>query len=91
MFVEEFIQQHDLFFVLGISPQERQSQTNEVFSDKWTKYSKKENQNQDCIFEFVKRWISRIVWLFKWSWPQKILRKQSIVIDAGCGPDYKVK
>ena len=35
---------------------EGQSQTNDVFSDKWTEYSEEDEKNQERLFEFQKRW-----------------------------------
>lgn len=70
---------------------ENQSQTNEIFSDKWIKYSKEQMQEQEKLFQFQKKWYLD---LYSFSSEQELklyLEDQEYVLDAGCGLGYKAK
>ena len=70
---------------------ENQSQTNEIFSDKWIKYSQEQMQEQEKLFQFQKEWYLD---LYSFSSEQELkfyLEDQEYVLDAGCGLGYKAK
>lgn len=90
-FVEDIFQERGVFIVSDMSKQEGQSQTNDVFSDKWKKYSKEEKQNQERLFEFQKRWYLELYNFTNEDDLKRYLEKQNVVIDAGCGLGYKAK
>ena len=48
----DFFEDRGVLIVTDISTREGQSQTNDAFSDKWTKYSKEEQENQERFFNF---------------------------------------
>jgi ubiquinone/menaquinone biosynthesis C-methylase UbiE len=77
--------------VSGISTQERQSQTNDIFSDKWTKYSQEDWENQERLFEFQRQWYLKLYGFSSENDLKNYLEEQSVVIDAGCGLGYKSK
>ena len=52
MFGGEFVEDRGVLLVSDPSHLERQSQTNDVFSDKWTKYSEEDERNQERLFDF---------------------------------------
>ena len=56
LFEGEFLEDRGVLLVSDHSHLEGQSQTNDVFSDKWTKYSEEDEKNQERLFDFQKRW-----------------------------------
>ena len=91
LFEKDFFEDRGVLIVSDISTQEGQSQTNGVFSDKWTKYSQEKQENQERLFEFQKRWYLELYDFSNEDDLKRYLEKQSIVIDAGCGLGYKAK
>lgn len=68
-----------------------QSQTNSIFSDKWIKYSKEDQDEQQRLFEFQKEWYLKLYNFSSENDLKKYLEKQDVVLDAGCGLGYKAK
>ena len=91
LFVEEFFEDRGVLIVSDLSTDKGQSHTNDVFSDKWTKYNKEEKQNQERLFEFQKRWYLELYDFSNEAELKKYLEKQSVIVDAGCGLGYKAK
>jgi ubiquinone/menaquinone biosynthesis C-methylase UbiE len=91
IFDGSFIESRGVLIVSDLSLLERQSQTNDVFSDKWTEYSAEDEKNQKLFFEFQKRWYLDLYNFSSEGALKKYLEKQSVVIDAGCGLGYKAK
>jgi ubiquinone/menaquinone biosynthesis C-methylase UbiE len=91
LFVGDFIEDQGVLIVSDPSLLEAQSQTNAVFSDKWTKYNKEEEENQERLFNFQKRWYLELYNFSSEDELKRYLEKQTVVIDAGCGLGYKAK
>lgn len=73
------------------SDSENQSQTNEIFSHKWIKYSQEEIEEQEKLFQFQKDWYLDL-YSFRNEEDLKIfLEDKEYVLDAGCGLGYKAK
>lgn len=70
---------------------ENQSQTNSIFSDKWVKYSKEDQDEQQRLFEFQKKWYLSLYNFSSENDLKKYLEQQEVVLDAGCGLGYKAK
>ena len=69
---------------------ENQSQTNDIFSDKWIKYSEEQIEEQEKLFKFQKEWYLDL-YSFKVKDLAQYLSGKEYVLDAGCGLGYKVK
>jgi ubiquinone/menaquinone biosynthesis C-methylase UbiE len=91
LFEGEFVEDRRVLLVSDPSHLERQSQTNDVFSDKWTKYSEEDERNQERLFDFQKRWYLELYGFASEDHLRKYLENQAVVIDAGCGLGYKAK
>lgn len=70
---------------------EKQSQTNDIFSDKWVKYSEEDQNNQELLFDFQKKWYLDLYGFSSEDALAEYLKNQEIVLDAGCGLGYKAK
>jgi len=91
LFEGEFAEDRGVLLVSDPSHLESQSQTNDVFSDKWTKYSEEDERNQERLFDFQKRWYLELYGFSSEDHLKKYLENQAVVIDAGCGLGYKAK
>jgi len=79
----------DVLIVTDESSDENQAQTNAVFSDKWTKYSQKNIDDQERLFEFQKRWYLELYDFGDEYELKNYLKRQEVILDAGCGLGYK--
>ena len=68
---------------------ENQAQTNKVFSDKWVKYSEEELDEQEQLFAFQKNWYLSLYDFADEAELGRYLRRQTVILDAGCGLGYK--
>jgi ubiquinone/menaquinone biosynthesis C-methylase UbiE len=75
----------------GDSTRENQYQTNEIFSDKWVKYNKEDQEKQEQLFEFQKKWYLDLYDFSSEDDLKSYLQQQEVVLDAGCGLGYKAK
>lgn len=91
LFESEFIEDRRVLVVSDSSHLEGQSQTNDVFSDKWTKYSEEDEKNQELLSDFQKRWYLELYDFSSEDELRKYLEKQAVVLDAGCGLGFKAK
>ena len=82
LFVEEFFEDRGVLIVSGISTQEGQSQTNDIFSEKWTKYSQEDWENQERFFEFQRQWYLKLYGFSSENDLKNYLEEQSVVIEA---------
>lgn len=71
----------------GQSDFARQQQTNEVFSDKWTKYDQSEEKER--LYEFQRQWYLKLYGFESEAELQGFLRRCDVILDAGCGLGYK--
>jgi ubiquinone/menaquinone biosynthesis C-methylase UbiE len=65
----------------------RQQQTNDVFSDQWTKYDQSEEKER--LYEFQRQWYLKLYGFASESELQKFLCCCDVILDAGCGLGYK--
>ena len=64
-----------------------QSQTNEVFSDKWGRYNK--NSNKEKLFKMQRRWYLKLYGFGSENKLASFLKSKKVIFDAGCGLGYK--
>jgi ubiquinone/menaquinone biosynthesis C-methylase UbiE len=65
----------------------KQQQTNEVFTDKWTKYN--ESKEKERLYEFQRKWYLKLYGFESEENLQNFLRRCDVILDAGCGLGYK--
>jgi len=90
-FIQSFPKTDNVLIVSGDAEATNQAQTNEVFSDKWVKYSKEQLDEQQRLFEFQKKWYLDLYGFVDEQELQAYLQKQEVILDAGCGLGYKAK
>ena len=89
---ENNIQYHDGVYInQNTSNFENQLQTNDVFSDKWSKFFEEEIKKQDRVFEFQKKWYLDLYGFENEDSLSYYLTDKAIILDAGCGLGYKAK
>ena len=91
LFVGEYVKKDNVLVVSEEALSLGQSQTNDIFSDKWVKYSKEEIKDQEALFELQKNWYLELYDFDSEDDLKAYLEKQSVVLDAGCGLGYKAK
>jgi len=64
-----------------------QQQTNEVFSEKWTKYDSSEEKEK--LYEFQRNWYLKLYGFGTEEALARHLASFDVVLDAGCGLGYK--
>ena len=64
-----------------------QSQTNEAFSDKWSRYDK--SSEKEGLYEMQKRWYLDLYGFNTEESLAVFLKGRKIIFDAGCGLGYK--
>jgi len=78
----------DNFAVLmNTSKFENQQQTNNVFSEKWNRYSNSEEKER--LYEFQRQWYLRLYGFPDENALAAHLQSCKVVVDAGCGLGYK--
>ena len=83
LIVKEFLQDWGGFIISGTSTLESQSKTNDILSDKWTKYSKEDWGNHKRLFEFQRQCYLKLYGFLSGDKLKNYLEKQCVVIDAG--------
>lgn len=78
---ENFLDQRHL------SGAENQDQTNEVFSEKWSKYD--QSGEQDRLYAFQKEWYLKLYGFATEGALKNFLKDKTVIFDAGCGLGYK--
>jgi ubiquinone/menaquinone biosynthesis C-methylase UbiE len=91
LFEGDYKEERGVLIVSNSSDYSGQSQTNDVFSDKWVAYSKEEEENQELLADFQKSWYLDLYGFKNEDDLKKYLEAQTIVLDAGCGLGYKAK
>jgi SAM-dependent methyltransferase len=67
-----------------------QQQTNEVFTDKWQRYSdSSERSEQERLYEFQRQWYLKLYGFGTEDAQRAHLARCQVVFDAGCGLGYK--
>ena len=91
LFIEKLSKEGNVYITSKRSEVENQSQTNEVFSEKWGKYNKEEITEQERLFEFQKKWYLNLYGFENENDLKKYLNDKDVILDAGCGLGYKAK
>ena len=91
IFQQEFSIQDGVFIISDESNIENQSQTNDIFSEKWIKYSQEELSEQEALFEFQKKWYLDLYSFKDEKELAAYLANKEVILDAGCGLGYKAK
>lgn len=77
----------NLVWQTAASADARQQQTNEVFSDKWSRYERSDEKER--LYEFQRQWYLRLYGFADEAALAAHLRRCRVVFDAGCGLGYK--
>lgn len=64
-----------------------QSQTNEVFSDKWSRYEK--SPEKEGLYEMQRRWYLELYGFDSEASLALFLKQRKVIFDAGCGLGFK--
>ena len=91
LFIEKLSKEGNVYITSKRSEVENQSQTNEVFSEKWDKYNKEEITKQEKSFNFQKKWYLDLYGFENENDLKKYLNEKDVILDAGCGLGYKAK
>ena len=91
LFEKNLKTQSDVYIIEDKSLKENQSQTNNIFSDKWSSLNDEGLEKQNRAFDFQKKWYLNLYGFANEKELQKFLANQSIIVDAGCGLGYKSK
>ena len=91
LFTNELEVRNNVWIASEDSSDENQSQTNNIFSNKWDIYSKDEIESQLKFFEFQKEWYLNLYNFKDEEDLRQYLSKKEFVLDAGCGLGYKSK
>lgn len=87
IFNQEVHLKDNLIIISENSLDENQQQTNEIFSDKWSKvYEEKGTEKLD---EFQRKWYLDLYGFEDENHLQKFLSSKQVILDAGCGLGYK--
>ena len=73
----------------GAALEDNQSQTNDVFSEKWTQFNEEEQKSQEKLFEFQRNWYLELYGFNSEEDLKTYLNGCQVVLDAGCGLGYK--
>ena len=91
LFTGQFELRSNVWVTSDNSTDENQSQTNNIFSNKWDIYSKDEIESQLKFFEFQKEWYLNLYNFKDEEDLRQYLSTKEFVLDAGCGLGYKAK
>ena len=91
LFIEKLSKEGNVYITSNESLIENQTQTNQVFSEKWGKYNKEEITEQEKLFEFQKKWYLNLYGFENENDLKKYLNDKDVILDAGCGLGYKAK
>jgi len=70
-----------------VSGAENQNQTNEVFTEKWSKYD--QSDEQDKLYAFQLEWYLTLYGFETEEALRNFLKDKTVIFDAGCGLGYK--
>jgi ubiquinone/menaquinone biosynthesis C-methylase UbiE len=91
LFEGDFTDDRGVLVVSDLSLLDRESQTNDAFSDKWSKYQLEDKKTKERFFDKQKAWYLELYDFSSEGELKKYLENQDVVIDAGCGLGYKAK
>ncbi|WP_179858631.1 class I SAM-dependent methyltransferase, partial [Helicobacter pullorum] len=75
--------------IVDRAKEENQSQTAEVFSEKWVSYSKNvSKEEQEKLWQFQKEWYLKLYGFDDERDLASFLKTKKVVFDAGCGLGY---
>jgi ubiquinone/menaquinone biosynthesis C-methylase UbiE len=87
IFLDEVVIHDNLIQLSSISENKNQQQTNEMFSDKWTKVDEMESVSKMEATQL--QWYLSLYGFTDESTLSEFLKSKKIIIDAGCGLGYK--
>src|ERR1044071_821608 len=87
LFIQKINLQENLVLLETESGAKNQQQTNEAFSEKWTKVEKEDDVEK--MEEFQRDWYLKLYGFENEKDLAKFLSTKKIIIDAGCGLGYK--
>ena len=79
----------NLIYLQNKSDFKNQQQTNDVFSEKWTKYEKTEEKEK--LYKMQKEWYLKLYGFESENDLSNFLKTKKYIFDAGCGLGYKAK
>jgi len=79
----------NLIYLQNKSDFKNQQQTNDVFSEKWTKYEKTEEKEK--LYKMQKEWYLKLYGFESENDLASFLKTKKYIFDAGCGLGYKAK
>jgi len=79
----------NLIYLQNKSDFKNQQQTNDVFSEKWTKYEKTEEKEK--LYKMQKEWYLKLYGFESENDLASFLKTRKYIFDAGCGLGYKAK
>ncbi|WP_104722750.1 class I SAM-dependent methyltransferase [Helicobacter mesocricetorum] len=89
IFKEKIVFEGNFANTLKSIKEENQSQTADVFSQKWVSYDKNvKEKEQQALWDFQKQWYLKLYGFKDEQDLASFLQQQSIVFDAGCGLGY---
>ena len=91
IFIQELPQINGVYIASEDSDLENQSQTNDIFSDKWIKYSEEQIEEQEKLFKFQKEWYLDLYSFKSEKDLAQYLSDKEYVLDVVCGLGYKAK
>lgn len=78
------------FAVVGkVSDHKNQQQTNDVFTEKWSKYNDNVEQAKESLYAFQRNWYLKLYGFESEAEFSKFLQDKPVILDAGCGLGYK--
>lgn len=79
----------NFIYLRNVSEHTNQQQTNEAFSEKWTKYEKADEKEK--LHDFAKEWYLKLYGFKSEADLAHFLQSKKYILDAGCGAGYKTK
>ncbi|GAA0475330.1 class I SAM-dependent methyltransferase [Parasphingorhabdus litoris] len=71
------------------SEHQNQQQTNNVFTEKWSKYDDNEEQAKENLYAFQRDWYLKLYGFESEEEFAQFLQDKPVILDAGCGLGYK--
>lgn len=88
-FSEKITLKNNVWVLSDTQKDQNHQQTNEVFSDKWSRFEKEDSGNNNKLFLFQKKWYLDLYGFKDESDLKRFLNNKKVILDAGCGLGYK--
>jgi len=89
IFKEDITIEDNFIYLQSKSEHKNQQQTNDSFSEKWTKYEK--TTEKEKLYAMQKEWYLKLYGFATENDLSKFLETKKYIFDAGCGLGYKAK